>query len=207
MNVLVLGASGKTGSLVVERALAKGYAVTALVRDEGKLDIKDKVRVVNGDATIAGDVLKAVEGADAVIDTIGGSAPYKDTTLERSACHNVIEAMKARNVRRLVVISMMGIGSSSEQTPFWYEHLLMPTFLRGSTKDKTAMESEVDGSGLDFVIARPPVLKDDLATGSVKVLAPGETGHQITRADLAQFLVDQLESDQYLGQAVTVVNR
>jgi len=68
------------------------------------------------------------------------------------------------------------------------------------------MEEEVGRSGLEYVIARPPILKDDPATGSVTVLGSGAIGHTITRADLAEFLVQQLESDQHLGQAVTVVN-
>ncbi len=207
MKVLVLGATGKTGSLVVERAVAKGHAVTVLVRDAEKLHQRDKVRVLIGDATEPEDVVKAMDGNDAVIDTIGGTTPYKDTTLERTAAHNVVEAMKTKGARRLVVISMMGLGDSREQAPFWYEHLLMPTFLRGSTKDKAALEQEVNASGLDFVIARPPILKDDRAKGAVTVLDKEGTGHEITRADLANFLVDQLDDDQYLGRAVTVVNR
>jgi putative NADH-flavin reductase len=205
MKVLVLGAGGKTGTLVVDRILAKGHQATVLVRDSTKLERSD-VNVVIGDATVPGDVLRAMNGIDAVIDTIGGSTPYKDTTLERKAAQNTIEAMQAEHVKRLIVVSMMGIGSSREHTPFWYEHLLMPTFLRGSTKDKEAMEQEVNASGLEFVIARPPLLKDDPSTGNVTVLEDDATGHQITREDLANFMVDQLESGQYLRQAVTVVN-
>jgi hypothetical protein len=68
------------------------------------------------------------------------------------------------------------------------------------------MEQEVNTSNLDFVIARPPLLKDDPPTGGVKVLEGEAKGHQITRGDLANFLVDQLENDQYLGEAVTIVN-
>ena len=206
MRVLVLGASGKTGSLVVERALAKGHEVTALMRDASEFK-QENARVLIGDATNQEDVLKAVEGNDAVIDTIGGSTPYKDTTLERTAAHNVIEAMEAKNVRRLIVVSMMGLGTSRTQAPFWYEHLLMPTFLRGSSKDKAALEQEVSASTLDFVITRPAILKDDPATGSVTVLDGEAKGHEITRADLANFLVDQLESGDYVRRAVTVVNR
>lgn len=205
MKVLVFGATGKTGSLVVEYSLARGHEVTVLVRDASTYK-QDNVRVVAGDATNLEDVLKAVEGNEAVIDTIGGSTPYKDTTLERTAAHNIVEAMHAKGVRRLIVISMMGLGTSREQAPFWYEHLLMTTFLRGSTRDKAALEEEVSKSALDFVIARPPILKDAPATGSVTVLDGHEKGHEITRADLAKFLVDQLESDEYLGRAVTVVN-
>jgi nucleoside-diphosphate-sugar epimerase len=205
MKVVIFGAAGKTGGLLVDRALAKGYEVTVLVRSASRFK-KEGVRVVVGDATKPGDVLHAVRGQDAVIDAIGGSTPYKTTLLETTSVRNVIEAMKAEGVGRLLVISMMGIGESRVQAPFWYKHLLMPTFLRGSTKDKTRMEEEVVGSGLKFVIARPPILKDDPPKGGVTVIAGETTGHAVTRADLASFLVDQLEVDDYLGRAVTVVN-
>jgi putative NADH-flavin reductase len=206
MKVLVFGATGKTGGLVVNRAIAKGHTVSVLVREPEKFS-HAAVQVFPGDSTHPSDVRQAVRGQDAVIDTIGGTTPYKSTDLESSSAHNIIQAMQAEGVGRLIVVSMMGIGDSKEQTPFWYEHLLMPTFLHGSTKDKTAMEGEVKSSGLDFVIARPPLLKDDPATGQVKVLSGEETGHTITRADLADFLVDQLGQEAHLGQAVTVVNQ
>ena len=205
MKVLVFGASGKTGGLVVERALAMGHEVSVLVRDASKFKIAG-VNVIAGDAMKTDDVLRAVRGQDAVIDTIGGTTPYKATQLESTSVRNMIDAMKAKGVRRLIVVSMTGLGESREQAPAWYGYLLMTTFLRGSTKDKAAMEDEVRASGLDYVIARPPILKDDAATGSVKVLGMGEVGHAITRAELANFLVDQLGSDGYVGQAVTVVN-
>ena len=205
MNVIVFGAAGKTGSLVVERALAAGHNVSVFVHDATHQQPAN-VRVLTGDAQDSAAVRKAISGQDAVIDTIGGKAPYKTTDLESAAARNIIEAMQTESVRRLVVISMMGIGDSAEQAPFWYEHLMKPTFLRGATKDKTAMESEVNTSGLDFVIARPPVLTDDPATGSIKLVDKESKGHKITRADLAQFLVDQLSNDQNLGQAVVVAN-
>jgi putative NADH-flavin reductase len=205
MKVLVFGASGKTGGLVVERALAMGHEVSVLVRDASKFSVAG-VNVIAGDATRYDAVLRAVKGQDAVIDTIGGTTPYKTTQLESTSVRNMIEAMKAEGVRRLIVVSMMGLGESREQAPVWYRYLLMTTFLRGSTKDKGAMEELVKTSGLDYVIARPPILKDGAATGNVKVLGTGETGHAITRADLAIFLVEQLGSDGYVGRAVTVVN-
>ena len=68
------------------------------------------------------------------------------------------------------------------------------------------MEATVQSSGLDFIIARPPILTEDPSTGSIKVITGDAKGHKITRADLAQFLVDNLTSHQYLGQAVVIAN-
>lgn len=204
MKVLVFGGTGKTGGLVVDEALAQGHEVTVLVRDAARFS-KPGVRVVAGDATKGDDVRAAMRGQEAVIESIGGTTPYRETHLESISARNIIDAMRAERVPRLIVVSMMGLGESRAQAPFWYKYLLMPTFLRGSTPDKAGMENLVQASGLEYVIARPPILKDEVATGNVRVLEGG-TGHAITRGDLAQFLVAQLKSDAYVRRAVTVVN-
>ena len=206
MKILIFGATGQTGRLAAQQAVAAGHEVTVFVRDPAKFQ-QPGVRVIKGDAMQAQDVAAAVAGQDAVISTLGGTTPYKVTHLEDTAMRNIVAAMKAGGVRRLVAISMMGVGTSKAQAPFLYRNLLMPTFLRGTTVDKTAMEREMTASGLDYVIARAPMLKNAPATGNVVVLQPQRTGHDITRADLAAFLVAQTASNDHLRQAVTVVNR
>ena len=204
MHVLVIGAAGKTGSLVVERAAAAGHAVTALVRDPAKYHAPPGVRVVVGDATNADRAAAAVAGQDAVIDTVGGKTPWKHTELERTIAHVLAAAMKQHNVRRLIAISALGVGDSTDQSGFLYKHVVLHTFLRGSTADKAAMEQAVRAAGLDFVLVRPAILTDAPATGTVKVFDGHDVAHKITRADTAQFCVDQLTADTHLGRAVTI---
>ena len=142
MKVLVFGATGKTGSLVVHRAIAKGHTVSVLVREPEKFS-HAAVQVFPGDSTHAPRRPRCLFAARTRSSTRSvAPTPYKATDLESSSAHNIIQAMQAEGVRRLIVVSMMGIGDSREQAPFWYEHLLMPTFLHGSTKDKSAMEGE-----------------------------------------------------------------
>ena len=204
MKLIVFGAAGKTGSLVVERALAAGHTVTVFLH-EAK-DQAPWVHMIVGDAHNAAAVQQAIAGQDAVIDTIGGKTPYKDTDLETTAARNIVAAMQAEGVRRLEVVSMIGIGSSAQQSPFWYRYLMQPTYLRGASKDKTGMEAAVSTSSLDFLIVRPPVLTDDPATGNIQIISGDHKGHKISRADVAHFLVDQLSSTQYLNQAVVIAN-
>ena len=68
------------------------------------------------------------------------------------------------------------------------------------------MEAAVRASGVAFVIARPPLLSDDPETGSVRIVTGEAKAHKITRGDLAQFLVDQLTTDDNLGKSVVVAN-
>ena len=212
MKVLVIGAAGKTGKLVVERAVAAGHAVTALVHqhdnpDDHKNEVFPAgVDIVHGDVRNPSRLDQVMLGQDAVIDTIGGTTPYKETDLEASAARVLIDSMERNNVKRLLVISVMGAGDSKAHAGFFYEHLLLPTFLRGTLPDKENMESAVIKSDLEFVIVRPPVLSDHDAKGTINVLDGDEKAGSLTRADLAQFLVDQLASNRYLGEAITIAN-
>lgn len=209
MKVLVLGAGGRTGRAVVQQAVAAGHQVTAFVHHAGDYRGPDGVRVEEGDATDADLVAAAVAGQDAVIDTIGGKTPYRsDVTLEGDVAQAVVIAMQRHAVRRLLVTSSLGVGDSVANST-GVLRILLKTFLRGSTADKAAMEREVEASGLDWTIARPAVLKDDPATGGVRVFDPatGAKAHQITRVDLATWLVAQLGSTEHVNRAVSVATR
>lgn len=205
MKILVVGAAGRTGRAVVEQAIAAGHDVTAFVHRDG-YDVPG-VEVHVGDATDAESMSTAVTGHDAVVDTIAGKTPDQPTTLEADVATAIVAAMQHQGVRRLVVTSVVGEGESIANTPASTKEL-METYLRGSTQDKADMEDVVRASGLDWVITRPPVLSDDLATGDIRVLTAesGELAHSITRADLATFIVDQLTNDEHLNHAVTIAN-
>jgi uncharacterized protein YbjT (DUF2867 family) len=205
MKVLVLGANGRTGGLVVAHAIANGHDVSVLVRRKGR-SYGSGVRVIEGDALNVRDVSRAMERQDAVVECIGGTAPWQHQTLERDVMRNIVAAMEESGTRRLLAVSALGVAESVKQCLWWYRWLVVPTFLHGITRDKKAMEFIVRGSGLDWVIARAPILTDEAGKGRVKVLKKNEKGRAITRVDLATWLVDQLKSSLYVGQAVVMVN-
>ncbi len=111
MKVLVIGAAGKSGEALVNEALAAGHKVTAFVRGAAQYK-KANVRVIAGDVLDAAAVDVAVVGQDAVIDALGGKTPWKVTTMETSAAHNIVDAMRRNGVRRLLKISVIGAGES-----------------------------------------------------------------------------------------------
>jgi putative NADH-flavin reductase len=208
MKVLVLGATGRTGSAVVEQALAAGHQVTVLVRNADGYQGPAPVAVRQGDATDGEAVAAALAGQDAVIDTIGGKTPYKATvTLEVDVARALVAAMQREGVRRVLVTSSLGVGdSTANATPFL--RVLTKTFLRGSTKDKAAMERVLEASGLDWTITRPAVLTDDRATGDLRVYdsTTGEKVHKTARVDLAAWLVTHLDDTSWVQRTVTLAN-
>ena len=206
MKLLILGAAGKTGSALVEQAITRGHDVTAFVHSADEYHRTD-VRVVSGDARDQHSVFTAVQGQNAVIDALGGHIPFLETTLETDTAHNVIAAMTEAGVRRLLVISTFGEGDSAANVHDFYKHFIMPTLLRGVMKDKAGLEAAVEHSQLDWTIVRSARLRDGAPKG-IRIVSPesAEKVRFITRADVASFLLDQLESTEYLHQAVGIAN-
>lgn len=206
MKLLVIGAGGEMGEAVVEQALAAGHHVTAFVHNPQQYHRTD-VRVIPGDARDKSAMLQAVQGQDAVLDTLGGHIPFLTTTLETDTARNVIDAMQKAGVRRLLVVSTIGEGDSQSNVHGYYKYLFMNTILRGVMKDKAGMEAVVDHSSLDWTIVRPAGLTNGDPKG-IRIVDP-ETGEKvrfITRADVAEFMLDQLTSTEYLHKAVGIAN-
>ena len=206
MRVIVFGAGGGVGRQLVRQAIAGGHEVTAFVHSDPH-DLTPGARIIEGDVLNPDAVRRAVAGHDAVLDAIGGQTPWKRTGLEPDAARNIVDAMRNEGVRRLVVTSAMGVGDSGEVAGSFYEYVLVPTFLRGTMKDKAEMERDLAAATeLDWVVVRPAALTDDEATGDVRVFADDEDGkaHKIARADVAAFMLEQLESDSHLRQRATI---
>jgi len=206
VNVLVLGAAGKTGRLIVEMAVAAGHDVTALVRNASPYNAPPGVQMLRGDATDPATLAHGMAGQDVVIDAVGGKTPWRKTELERTVARALVSAARQHGTRRIIAISSLGVGDSTAHAPLLLR-LLLPTFLRGSTADKAAMEREVERAGIPYVLVRPAVLNDQPAVGAVRVLTGTEQGRQITRADVASFVIEQLITDTHLNRAVTIANR
>lgn len=207
MKILVIGAAGKTGGEIVKQALGQGHEVTAFVHTAKDFE-GPGARVVEGDLLDAAVVESAVAGQDAVLDALGGHTPWKETTLETNAARNIIQAMKTHGVKRLLVVSAIGVGDTKDLVPSWYEHLIMPTLLKGAMHDKERMEPEVQASGLEWTLVRAGHLVDGEATGKIITFEPGRglTAHKITRADVAAFLLAALAEGTYQQQAVNIAS-
>jgi putative NADH-flavin reductase len=206
MKLLIIGAGGETGEAVVDQALILGHDVTAFVHSPAEYNQQDS-KVVEGDARDRAVMLEAVRGHDAMLDTLGGHLPFLNTTLQTDAARNVIDAMQQTGVRRLIAVSTIGEGDSINNVHSYYLHLFTPTLLRGVMKDKAGLEAAVEQSALDWIIVRPAGLSNGSPKG-IHIVNPhsDEKVRFITRADVAHFMLEQLTSDKYLHQAVSISN-
>lgn len=130
MRVLVIGAAGKTGQLVIQAAVAAGHHVTAFGHHTASYDAPLGVTKTEGDATDSAVLNSAMVGQEAVINAIGGGAPFYDTGLELNTAKAIIPAMRGNGVGRLIAISMMGAGNSKEHTNSLLERMLLATVFR-----------------------------------------------------------------------------
>lgn len=193
-KLLVLGATGGTGRLIVSQALAQGHEVTVLVRSAQKAGGQPGVRVIVGDARDDNALRQALSGQDVVISALGTPvSPFSKVTLLSSATQALVGAMKAEGVNRLVCVTGIGAGDSAGHGGFLFDRLIHPLLLRHVYEDKNRQEAIVRASGLDWVLVRPSVLNDKPEHRTVRALTDLSDFHggTISRADVAKFLLEQ----------------
>ncbi len=203
-KLLVLGATGGTGRLIVSQALARGHEVTALVRSAEKASALKGARLVIGDVRDEKALREALKGQDAVVSALGTPAsPFREVTLLSTATRALVAAMKAEHVSRLVLITGMGAGDSAGHGGFLFDNVIFPLLLKKVYADKNRQEAIVRDSGLDWILVRPSVLNDKPSRGAVRALTDLSDVHggTIAREDVASFVLDQLRADAWLQRS------
>ncbi|MBB1513868.1 NAD(P)H-binding protein [Tessaracoccus sp. MC1627] len=203
MDVIALfGATGGTGRRVLDRLLAEGYGVRVLVRDKSKLgEVDPRVHVVVGDVLDPEAVGAAVEASSAVLGVFG-QVKGSPRTLQTDGTRAIVEAMQRHGVTRLVTLSGGGLRAEQDQPR------LADRAFRGLLKlmaghvlaDAEGHLAVLQGSGLDWTVVRGPRLTDQPGLGRYRVGWVGVDGStQISRDDLADFIVSQVADRRFVG--------
>ena len=208
MNLLIFGSTGGTGRQLVEQALTQGHTVTAFARTPAKLALAHpNLSVWQGDVLDFADVEQALQGQDAVLSALGAPATQHDT-LRSEGTRNITRAMAQRGVRRFICLTSLGLGDSRAALPFSYKYLIVPLFLRQAFADSELQEACIRQSPLDWTIARPGTLTNGPRTGVYRHgFQANETRGlkiKISRADVADFMLKQLQDATYLRQAASL---
>jgi uncharacterized protein YbjT (DUF2867 family) len=203
-KILVLGATGATGRLIVNQAVARGYDVTVLVRSAEKARDITGAKLIVGDARDETALRAALKGREAVVSALGTPvSPFREVTLLSTATRALVSAMKAEQVSRLVCITGMGAGDSAGHGGFVADNVIFPLLLKKVYTDKDRQEAIVKDSGLDWVLVRPSILNNKPGRGSVRALTDlsGFHGGSIAREDVARFVLDQVRADTWLHRS------
>jgi putative NADH-flavin reductase len=207
MKLIVFGSAGRTGSELVGQALEQGHEVTAFTRNaEAVTRSHAHLRVAEGNVLDAAAVEAAVPGHDAALAALGVFALRKNTELS-DGTRNVIGSLKRHHVRRLIVVSSLGVGDCKDQLGVFYNVFLIPVILNNVFADKETQELYVRESDLDWTIVRPGALTDGPRTGQYRT-GVGTSGvpprPKISRADVAEFMLRQLTDTAHLQRTVEV---
>lgn len=208
MQLLILGASGKTGQHVVQLALARGHAVTGLVRTPARLPVRHPqlisiVGAIQDPAAVAG----ALSNANAVISCLGAPSPLgRYPAFTRGIAH-LLDALAHQPGTRFIYQSFLGVPDGRKQLRFPF-NLLVRMVLPGAIADHALNEQRIRRSGLAWTIVRPPKLTNAPPTHRYRL---GEAIFAVnrfptmSRGDVASCLLDQVESGEYYQRAPAIL--
>jgi putative NADH-flavin reductase len=211
MKLTIFGATGATGTVLTEQALAAAHEVTAVVRDPARLTVpaQSRLHTITADVMDPASISPAVADAGAVLTAIGppGTGP---STLHQDSTRSIIQAMRKTGARRLIAVSGSVVDDEGDSP--YLRYLIKPvarrTFLRHVCADMRAMEDEIRESGLDWTIYRPPSLTSKPATGTYRLAADRNLPHcfSITRADLATAMLALIDDPETVHRHISLAN-
>lgn len=209
-KIALFGASGLTGQLVLQKLLASGYTIQALVRTPEKIQEKNlSLKVIKGDVLNKADVENTVKGCDVII-SLFGHVKNSPEWLQTNGTINIAEAMKKNNIQKIISISGGGLPYPQKDEPKFADKLIrtimkivVPKILNDAIKHAEILKN----SNLNWIIARAPRLNNNPAIGTYRVGWVGvNASTKISRADFADFILTQIEDNSFLKQMPFVSN-
>lgn len=205
-KVAVIGATGGIGSHVVTLALKAGHEVKALARTPSKLPSSPGLEAVQGSVTDTASVRRVVAGCDIVLSALGTRAG--ENPVVTTGTKNVVEAMRAEGVERMAMISSVGVGDAKQQgyrTSQIFMRMIVPLFLKQRFYELADAEAAARAMP-KAVVVRPTALSNGSWTGKYTALTASDKpiSGRISRADVAQYLVDLLGQTRWDGQSVSL---
>ena len=209
MKIAIFGASGATGKLLTDRCLAASHQVTALVRTPQNFPQRDRVHVIQGSAFDPSAVRQTIEGADAVLSALGAHSPLRNENVLDRAVPLIVEAMQQTAVRRIIVLGSAGaLPTALDKQPAYrrwiVENIINKTLLKWPVAEQVSQYAALSHSNIEWTMVMPPMLTNGPARGACRI--DGEAllrnGSRISRADVANFMMQQLDNPQWIRKGV-----
>jgi len=208
VKIIVFGATGGTGKLVVEQALQAGHQVTVVVRNPDMLALRhQQLKIIRGDVFQPNSFGNAIEGQDAVVSCLGVQK-REPTTVYSEGVRNIMEAMQRNNVNRIICLSAGAVivpPKSSLLMKFVTKNILQRIF-KYSYADMLIMEKILNESNLNWTVIRPPWLRDSGHTGKYRTAINEHLRNlsKISRADLADYIVNHLTDEKIFKAKIEI---
>lgn len=204
MRIALFGASGRIGAAVLTQALAQGHEVRLLARDPARLPRADRLEVVVGDARDGDAVARVVAGADAVVSAIGphSNTPDAVALLDETA-RNIVSAMHAHGVKRVVFVAGAGLAIAGERRSLTQRTIsgivgLVARWVVAAKRRELAVFRESD---LDWTAVRPPRVVPGAATGRARLTRDEPRGFRVTSGDVAVAILTALTDPDTIREA------
>lgn len=204
MRILLLGATGRVGSKIMEHALIDGHYVHVLVRNPDKLLVKSDLLTISvGDARSLTDLQFAARETDVVISCLSTDGANVLST----SVPLIIEVMNNQHIRRIIVVSTAGILQSraSSQLLRYETSESRHSSIRAVTEHRRVWEA-LRMSDLEWTLVCPTYLPQGPRVGTYRTevnYLPIE-GTSISVGDTAYFTYQQLFTDLYTHQRVGI---
>lgn len=203
MKVVVFGANGKVGRIVVSELLKRGHAVTAFVRGEYYFPKDKKLRIIEGDAYDPFSVMSAIKDNDAVVSALGSwGTKHKNVLTE--GMRNIIPAMRKHGATRIVSLTGADCRAPDDKPSFVHNliHALLSMLATKILKDGEAHLDQLIASNLDWTVIRSPVMNESGNPDLYKLsYTRPRLWRTIHRYSVAYAMADSLESKDHIKQA------
>ena len=206
MRVTVFGATGKTGVLVQEECLRRGWTVRAFVRDSTRVSAHQSLEIIQGDARLPVDVARGIAGADAVLCCLGMANIAVAATDYSESVKHIVKAMEIASQRRLMAIAWASILPHPSGGYRLKEGV--PPYLIHVAAEHVRNYETLRDSSLDWTLLCPAFLKNDIPRGRARFefenlpLGSNETGY----ADLAHTMVQLISVPSSYGKRVGIIS-
>ena len=195
MRIALFGATGAVGGYFMQKALAAGHGVTALVRTPEKLSEHTNISVLKGDVTSPSDVAKVTIGVDLVVSCLGN---VKGMLIMEKATEAILQAAaKQSKTPKCLFVSSIGCSGTS-----WVvKQLLQMIGGRAGFADYERADKRIAReANVPYVLIRPAALKEKPGNGKYRVFqGDGTFARPIAKEDVAEFLLDAISSNQWDG--------
>jgi putative NADH-flavin reductase len=215
MKILILGISGRTGSLVAAEAIKRGHKVVGIARDKSKVKIAG-AEIVEGTPYDYDTVSKAIGGCDSIISTLNifpqsqGLFGKIKTPLDSMSVsiRNCVKLMGENGIRRIVVMTAMGVGDSFKDLPGFFAFMVKMTNIKYAYADHDVQEKVLENSSLDWTVVRPVGLNDKNDNLSIfNNLTDGvKLKSMISRNAVAHFILDCAEKGLFIKKKPGISN-
>tara|TARA_R110002073_G_scaffold336006_1_gene529836 strand:+ start:62 stop:715 length:654 start_codon:yes stop_codon:yes gene_type:complete len=215
MKILILGATGRTGKLILEEALNQGYEVNCLVREPKKIKENHKnLKILKGSPEQISDLESAIKDCKAIISALNISRksdfPWSKLrtppTFLSSVMKNIISLTDKNGLERIVVCSAWGVAETEKEIPVWFGWFIKNSNIGIAYKDHERQENELRKSKLDWTIVRPTGLTNFKKEKKIIESYNNEPKPKLTisRKNVAKFMVNALKRKELIGQTPVI---